>query len=184
MKQPQTLDLFQDVPAPQPGLASGYPELDEKLPGGGWPRGVVTEIFYPREQWAKAFKLVLPALARLSHSQQWLAWVAPPKVIGALSLKSQGVNTSRILQIHPHPTGDGLWAIEKALRSPTCSAVLSWVASADQTALERLQKAAQAGQTRAFLFRPDWAFEPHSPVELRLKLAKGAKHNEMVVHRV
>jgi len=64
----------------------------------------------------------------------------------------------------------GLWAVEQALRSGSCSAVLAWPAAIEPTALRRLQLAAEAGAALAFLFRaPDAAAEP-SPAALRLRV--------------
>ncbi len=167
--------------APRQVLHSGYAALDRQLPDGGWPLGGITEIFYPAD-YPEALQLILPALAELSHTERWLAWVSPPQAAAAINLKIHGINRSRILQIHPHPTTDGLWAVEKALRSPTCGAVLSWVAGADHDALARLQNAAEAGNTCGFIFRPDWAYKSTSPAALQIRLAQGARSNELLVH--
>ena len=71
-----------------PGLASGYAQLDRHLPGGGWPANALTEILLA-EAGSGELKLLMPALARLSHAEPesfksgahesgWLAWIAPP----------------------------------------------------------------------------------------------------------
>lgn len=49
------------------GLASGYPQLDRHLPGGGWPPHALTEILLAQTG-AGELKLLMPALARLSQS--------------------------------------------------------------------------------------------------------------------
>jgi len=163
-----------------PSLSSGYETLDQQLPGGGWPLGGVTEIFYPSDH-PGALRLILPTLAKLSHSERWLAWVAPPRTAASINLNAHGVNSSRILQIHPHPTSDGLWAVERALRAPTCGAVLSWVAGADQHALARLQRAAEAGNTCGFIFRPERICQPSGPAALRIRLVQGGRADELLV---
>ncbi len=187
MKQaqlPLSLNLFKTgAPGLRPALSSGYEALNRQLPDGGWPLGAITEIFYP-ESYPDALRLILPALAELSHTERWLAWVAPPRMAANINLKAHGVNSSRILQIHPHPTSDGLWAVERALRSPTCGAVLSWVAGADHAALARLQSAAEAGNTCGFIFRPEWAYEASSPATLRIRLTQGKGNNELLVERL
>ncbi len=58
-------------------LPTGFAELDELLPGGGWPRGALTEILAEREGIGE-LRLLLPALARVSEQSRWQAWVAPP----------------------------------------------------------------------------------------------------------
>ena len=56
------------------GISTGVSQLDAVLPGGGWPRGALTEILIPDEGIGE-LSLVMPALARLSHARRWLAWV-------------------------------------------------------------------------------------------------------------
>ena len=48
--------------APAPTLASGFPRLDAELPGGGWPRGALTELLAEHEGIGE-LGLLLPALA-------------------------------------------------------------------------------------------------------------------------
>ena len=60
-------------------LPTGFAELDEQLPGGGWPRGALTEILLEREGIGE-LRLLLLALARVSATSDWQAWVSPPHV--------------------------------------------------------------------------------------------------------
>ena len=50
---------------PESAIPSGHAELDAELPGGGWPRGNLTEILVDRSSVGE-MSLLLPALARLS----------------------------------------------------------------------------------------------------------------------
>ena len=50
-------------------LPTGYAELDEQLPGGGWARGALTEILLEREGIGE-LRLLLPALARISAQSE------------------------------------------------------------------------------------------------------------------
>ena len=156
-------------PAAGEGLASGFPELDASLPGGGWPRAALTEILASR-QGSGGLSLVLPALARLSRRRRWLAWVAPPHVPYAPALARAGVELSRVLLVHPRTAEEGLWAVEQALRSGTCSAVLAWLEGGGSRGMRRLQLAAEAGGTWGVLFRPARAAREASPAALRLRL--------------
>jgi cell division inhibitor SulA/protein ImuA len=72
--------------------------------------------------------------------------------------------------IHPSATKDALWAVEQALRSGTCGAVLAWIEQADFHSLRRLQLAAAEGQSLCLLFRPYRAAAEASPATLRLRL--------------
>ncbi len=155
-------------------LPSGHGALDAALPGGGWPRHGLTEILVS-EAGVGALRLVVPALARLSREEGWLAWVAPPYIPYAPALAGVGVDVSRVLLVHPRRRDDGLWVVEQALRAGTCAAVLAWLpAAVPPLALRRLHLAAQAGRCPGFLFRPRQAAADASPAPLRLQVTPGA----------
>ncbi len=150
------------------GIPTGFAALDEKLPGGGWPVGALTEILLPFPGIGE-LQLIMPALARLSRKKRWTAWIAPPYIPYAPALAACGVDLSRTLIVRPRATTDGFWAIEQALRSGTCAAVLAWPVGGDRQMWRRLQLAAEAGQSWGVLFRREQDMEP-APVALRLQL--------------
>lgn len=153
------------------GLPSGFDGLDELLPGGGWPRGALTEIILPHEG-VGALSLIMPALARLSSARRWLAWVSPPHILYAPALAKAGINLSRILLVRPKASTDSLWALEQTLRAGTCGAVMAWpAANLSPHQLRRLQLAAEEGNTWGVLFRTGRSAEQQaSPAALRLRL--------------
>ncbi|MFP4181155.1 MAG: translesion DNA synthesis-associated protein ImuA, partial [Thiohalospira sp.] len=149
--------------AEAPVRATGHPRLDGAL-GGGWPIGGLVEI--AGEPGHGEFTLLRPALAAVAG---WQAWVAPPHVPHAPALVAAGLDPARLL--HVRAEGDeALWALEQALRSGVCEAVLGWPAAADDRALRRLQLAAETGGATGFLFRPARALEQPSPAAVRLAL--------------
>jgi hypothetical protein len=150
-------------------VASGFEPLDAILPGGGWPRGALTEILLPQHG-IGALRLLAPALARLSRDDRWICWVAPPYIPYAPALVGAGIDLSRVLLVHPRAQQDGLWAVEQSLRSGTCSAVLAWPTLDDTTALRRLQLAAESGDALGFLFRARRLAQRPSPAALRIQL--------------
>lgn len=150
------------------GIPTGFDALDQHLPGGGWPMGALTEVLVPYLGIGE-LRLIMPALARLSHHKRWIAWIAPPHVPYAPALAACGVDLSRTLIVRPRATTDGFWAIEQALRSGTCAAVLAWPAGGDRQMWRRLQLAAEAGRSLGVLFRRERDAEP-VPVALRLQL--------------
>lgn len=150
-------------------VPSGYAELDELLPGGGWPRGALTDILMAR-QGIGALRLLMPALSQLSHDDRWICWVAPPHIPYAPALMSAGIDLSRVLLVHPKGQQDGMWAVEQSLRSGNCSAVLAWPALSDAGVLRRLQLAAEAGDALGFLFRSQRFVDRPSPAALRIQL--------------
>ena len=159
------------------GLASGYPELDRHLPGGGWPTGALTEIL--TEQYGIGeLRLLMPALVRLSveDSQSdysepgWIAWVAPPFQPYPPALTQCGIDLSRMLIVRPKDPGEILWSAEQALSSGTCAAVLFWSEKLDDQASRRLQLAAEKGHSWGIAFRPMAARRQPSAAALRLEL--------------
>jgi hypothetical protein len=151
------------------GLPSGFPELDRALPWEGWPLGALTELLPAREGIGE-LRLVIPALARLSQEGRWQVWVRPPYLPYAPVLAAYGVKLSRLLLVYPRTNRERLWAIEQALRSGACGAVLAWPKTADFRTLRRLQLAAEAGHGFGLLTYPPQADIPHSPATLRLRL--------------
>ena len=85
-------------------------------------------------------------------------------------MMAAGIDLSRVLLVHPRATADRLWAVEQALRSGTCGAVLAWVAGGESKPLRRLQLAAEAGNSWGILFRPEHVAQQASPAAVRLKL--------------
>lgn len=159
------------------GLASGYPELDRHLPGGGWPPEALTEIL--TEQYGIGeLRLLMPALARLSTEDAqleqgepgWIAWVAPPFQPYPPALQQYGIDLSRMLIVRPERSGEVLWSAEQALSSGTCAAVLLWAEELDDQASRRLQLAAEKGHSWAIAFRPMFARQQPSAAALRLEL--------------
>jgi cell division inhibitor SulA/protein ImuA len=167
-----------------PGLPTGYDALDACLPGQGWPRQGLIEILSDHRGIGE-LKLLMPVLARLcaphvgtarkqvrpvasSGQGGWIAWVSPPCQPYAPALAAWGIDVSRILVVHG--AGATEWAMDQALRSAACSAVLGWANPRAPHALRRLQLAAEHSGSLAVLFRPLQAGLLPSPAVLRLAL--------------
>ncbi len=150
-------------------LPTGFAELDELLPGGGWPRGALTEILVEREGIGE-LRLLLPALARVSEQSGWQAWVAPPHVPYAPALAAAGVKLKQLLVAQPQSAADAWWTAEQALRSGACSAVLAWLSTPDERRMRRLQLGAESGRAWGILFRSASAAQERSLAALRLRL--------------
>ncbi len=154
--------------APHGVLPSGFAELDQALPAGGWPLGALTEILAPG-MGAGELRLVMPALARLSREGRWITWIAPPHIPYAPALAAWDVDLSRLLLVRTRSEADALWAAEQALRSGSCGAVLAWPITAEDRTLRRLQLAAETGECWGLLFRTARTHQ-RSPAAVRLKL--------------
>jgi hypothetical protein len=169
------------VSATARGLPTGHAALDRCLPGQGWPRQGLIEVLSDQRGIGE-LRLLMPALVRLCPPrvvQQkpgttprrgggWIAWVSPPYTPYAPALASCGLDVARVLVVHG--AGATEWAMDQALRSEACSAVLGWANPRDPQALRRLQLAAEQSHSLAVLFRPLRAGLTPSPAVLRLAL--------------
>ncbi len=158
-------------------ISTGFPALDAELPGGGWARAGLNELQVPREG-AGELSMLLPALAQVSREHRWVVCVAPPYLPFAPALGQAGIDLSRYMLVKVQSLESRLWAIEQALRSGACGAVLFWSQGLDDRHLRRLQLAAVEGDAMGFCFdhSPRTA-ERSSPIPLRLALqpCQGAK---------
>jgi hypothetical protein len=117
----QRADLWRGGAAPPvAGLPTGFAELDAQFPGAGWPAGALTEILTDRSGIGE-LQLLMPALARLTWEDRWLAFIAPPYIPYAPALRRAGVNLAHVLVVHPRESNDALWATGH-LRRGTCLA--------------------------------------------------------------
>ena len=153
-----------------PSIPTGFQALDALLPGGGWPRGALTEILSEREGIGE-LSLLAPALARLSRQDLWLAFIAPPYLPYAPALAAAGIDLARVVVIRPEKGSDIVWAMEQALRSGSCSAVLAWPPFLNERGARRLQLAAEAGGSWGVYFSPATPATAPSPAALRLALS-------------
>lgn len=152
------------------GLSTGHAALDACLPGRGWPRQGLIEILCDGTGLGE-LQLLLPALAPLCSPAQrggWIAWVSPPHRPYAPALAASGLDLARNLFVQA--PGATEWAMDQALRSEACSAVLGWSTANDPAALRRLQLAAEQSRSLAILFRPVRAGLAPTPAVLRLAL--------------
>jgi len=156
-----------------PGIASGFAALDAELPGGGWPRGALTEIL-PQHEGIGELRILGPALAQLAAQGKFIAWIAPPHLPYAPALAAAGIALERIVIVKTTRDGDSLWAAEQALGSAACGGVLAWPHDIRFPQLRRLQLAAEDGRCLAVLFRPTQTAREPSPAVLRIALATAA----------
>lgn len=161
-------------------LPTGWPALDEMLPGGGWPVGALTEMLTGRDGLGE-LSLLLPALAQLTDAKRenaWIAWIAPPHVPYAPALAAAGISLERVLVVETEAMAKGdkqaLWAAEQTLRSGLCAAVLGWFSRVDDRGLRRLQLAAQEGRAWGVAFRDQRHRGTPSPAALRLAVGPSA----------
>lgn len=170
------------VGAPVPTLATGFPALDAELPGGGWPRGQLTELL-PTRTAIGELAVLLPALARLTAGGEAVMLVAPPagRLLHAPGWAAAGICLKHLHLVRPDRPRDVLWAAVEALRCTAVKATLVWLEATTRrsplpvNSLRRLHVAAGEGGGCAFLFRPADHAVQSSPAPLRLRLGAGTE---------
>jgi hypothetical protein len=157
-------------------LSSGFAALDERLPGGGWPRSGLIEILVSRFGVGE-LTLLLPLIAALTSGPQARScvWVAPPFEPFAPALAAHGVALERVLVVRVPAAqkrlqGGALWAFEQSLGSGACDLVMAWAKRPRNKEVRRLQLAAERGRGLGVLFRPSEAAAESSHAALRMTL--------------
>ena len=172
-------DAFAVAPAParcvpSGTFASGFAALDAELPGGGWPRGALTELLAGHEGIGE-LGLLAPALATLTGAGKIVVLVAPPHCAHAPAWAAAGIRLDCLRLVFPRRPRDALWAGVEALRCGGVAATLRWLdgmfrGGLPANSLRRLQVAAGEGGGAAFCFRPAQCAAAASPAPLRLQL--------------
>jgi cell division inhibitor SulA len=151
-------------------VSSGFASLDRELPGGGWPKAALTELWLDAEGIGE-LSLLLPALKRFTQAGEWIALVAPPHIPYAPAFAGRGVDPARVIVIEAEEDKHRWWAAEQVLRANSAGALLFWPRTLADQRTRRLQLAAQESQTLAFLFTSTARAAQPSPSPLRLRLA-------------
>jgi hypothetical protein len=158
--------------SPRATVTTGFEALDRLLPGGGWPRSGLSEIFVERYGIGE-LALLMPVLRQLLSEQGRIVWIAPPFTPYAPALSAHGIDLAKVLVVEPvSDDTDRLWAIEQVLRSGCCDGLLAWLEVVPEKALRRLQIAAEAQHCVTALFRPVAAMHGSSPAVLRMQLVR------------
>jgi protein ImuA len=173
----------------QNALASGFAALDAQLPGGGWPRRVLTEMMLPHPGVGE-IRLLAPSLVATQNAGRLVMLFDPPAALSPWALVPLGFDVEQLLVIdtrtpavpgadriraHEVAALDGrLWALEQALKSGHVGALVAWLPPRLRgERLRRLQLAAQAHDGPAFMLREMAAQQRPSAAPLRLALRAG-----------
>ncbi|HSN31507.1 MAG TPA: hypothetical protein VLU41_02395, partial [Ideonella sp.] len=127
-------------------LPSGYPALDGQLPGGGWPRRVLTELLLPHPGVGE-IRLLAASLAAVLRAGRLVMLFDPPAALSGWSLLQLDIDPQQLLVVytrrepqvvapaaglagadcHVEPGGNSLWALEQSLKSGHVGALLAWL---------------------------------------------------------
>ena len=161
----------------QHGQSTGFPELDEILPGRGWPRSGLVEVITP--QWGMGeLQVLMPLMRDVIAQGKWILWVSPPYQLYAPALAQAGIDTKQVLVVKADTScKDALWSMEKALQTQNCGLVLAWQNWLPGQVLRRLQLAGETGGTLGVLFKHNDSKYSPSPLRMQIKdLAPGHQH--------
>ncbi|GAB2891642.1 translesion DNA synthesis-associated protein ImuA [Uliginosibacterium flavum] len=162
------------------GVASGFAALDAELPGGGWPRGALSELLLEASGIGE-LSLLQPVLQACAV-QAPIALIAPPQRPHAPAWAAV-LPLERLLLVEARGA-EVAWAAEHLLASGALGALLVWLpAQIDTRTLRRLQMAAEGHPAPAFVFRPAAAARQASPAPLRLNLAGSAEGLQLRVFK-
>ena len=155
-------------------LASGFAALDAELPGGGWPRRVLTELLLAHPGIGE-MRLLAPSLAATLRAGRLVMLFDPPATLSAWALAQLGLDAEQMLVVDGRskllPDASSLWALEQALKSGHVGAVIAWLSPRLRAErLRRLQLAAQAHDGPAFVLREMAARQRPTAAPLRLAL--------------
>ena len=157
------------------GIGTGYHELDDILPGRGWPSSGLVEVI-ARHSGMGELQLLIPLMQSVIKQGKWILCVAPPYLLNAPALTQAGIDIDQILIVKQDtPCKDALWSMEKAMQTETCGLVLAWQNWLPGKVLRRLQLAAEVGDTLAVLFKHNDS--KYSPSSLRLQIKDSVTDN-------
>ncbi len=144
------------VQEPVARVSCGIPELDRLL-GGGWPRGQLSEL-YGKHSSGKT-TLALQLLATVTRAGETAVWIDAADALHPLSLVAAGVELPRVLWVRPQRWQEALRCAEIVLlgegfplvvldwghHSPRRASHASWI---------RLQRAAARAQAVLLVLAP------------------------------
>lgn len=153
-------------------IPCGDDALAAELPGGGWPRGALTDLLV-QQTGCGELRLLRPAFERLGSKTVVL--LQPPHRVQPTAFAWWGLDPSKLMMLKAPKTADALWAAEQILRAGTCGALIFWQQHVRPEAVRRLHLAAQTSESLFFMVRPLATTRDASPAPLRLAIraAKG-----------
>ena len=184
-------------------VATGFAALDAELPGGGWPRRVLSELLLPHPGIGE-IRLLAPPLVAAQRAGRLVMVFDPPAALSPAALALLGFDVAEMLVIHTRahatsapllaslaaprggasalgagrrpdvPGSDSLWALEQALKSGHVGAILAWLPPRLRAErLRRLQLAAHSHDGAAFVMRETAVAGRPTASPLRLALQAG-----------
>ncbi|WP_027779153.1 translesion DNA synthesis-associated protein ImuA [Paraburkholderia caledonica] len=145
----------------------GNATLAEELPGGGWPRGALTDLLV-QQTGCGELRLLRPALEQLTAKP--VVMLQPPYDLQPTAFAWWGLDAANLMTVKAPRTADALWAAEQILRAGTCGALLFWQNHVWPESLRPLHLDAQSSESLFFMVRPLATTRDASPAPLPLAI--------------
>lgn len=149
-------------------VPTGFPALDNALPGRGWPVGQLIEIMLDQPGCGE-LQLFRHAL-KLQSPERSVVLVQPPHPPCIQAWANWQLAPERLLWLQTAHLADTLWATEQVLRHNCCAAVFCWAHAIRPASLRRLQLLARQSDTLCVVLRPESVQNQPSPAILRLAI--------------
>ncbi len=157
---------------------TGFPALDQALPGGGWPTHGLTEVLQappqpgqPLAEW----RLLLPGLRRVVRPGLPLVMIGPPWSPHAPGLQQAGLDARALVWVQAQSMNERLWAAEQLIKGPGASgglgSVMVWLPQAQPAQVRRLQTWALRCDAPVFVLRPLRVRDDASAAPLRVMVS-------------
>jgi hypothetical protein len=155
-----------------PRLATGLAAVDRLL-GGGFPRGHLSEITGPLSSGRTSLAVALAAAA--TRAGEVVAWIDPSDALDPASLEAAGVDVERLLWVRPVRAVDALRCAERLLAARGFALVvldLHPVVDARTGAWLRLTRCAAASATALVLLGREPALGPFAALAVDLRATR------------
>lgn len=150
-------------------INTGWPDLNQQLPGQGWPCGALTELCLAQHGIGE-LRLLRPALAQCPSQQQIVLINCPFMPHAQCWANWSLAGNHPLLWVKTSTLQNTLWAAEQTLRHNACAALLCWLPACSPRHLHRLNVAAQGSEALCFFFSSLQSLRQPSPVPLRIAL--------------
>jgi protein ImuA len=137
-------------------LPFGLAEIDQRLPGGGLPLGVLHEVSgvgSDEEDGSAPAAFIAGICARLAPAKPVLWCQAGAEDLYVPGLALYGFKPERLLLARARNVSELLWAMEEGLHTRAVAAVVGEIADLSSAASRRLQLVAETSGVTAFILR-------------------------------
>lgn len=147
--------------------SSGWPALDQALPGGGWPCNALTEVL-SAQAGVLEWRLAAPSLRTMVAAGKQIVLVGPPYVPHVPGLLHLGLTAQQLVWVQADSLPDRLWTCRQLFEANAAGALLVWLPQVRAEQVRRLQIAAQGFDGLVFVFRHESARQEASAAPLRV----------------